>query len=287
MDQPDVQKPFLKPHSLQAALGSSQHVSRPPEFQILLRQVKPVGRGFHNVQLFPLFISGLGFRHQNAVGLVRSAANAPAELVKLGEAEIFGIIDNHHRSVGHVHAHLHHRGGNQHTGPVVPEILHNGLLFLRRHPAVQQPHVHMGQEGLPFVQLLRHGLSLPGLLPVNQRGNHVNLPSFLQLVPDELDHLLPVLRGADGRHHLSPAPRHAVQDGNVQIPVKSQGQRPGNGGGRHHQHVRPLLPRNQLFPLIHAELVLFVNHDKAQTFRHVLPIKEGVRSHHNAALTAE
>ena len=51
--------------------------------------------------------------HQDAVALRRAAAHAPAKLVQLRQAEALGLLDHHHRGVGHVHAHLDHRGRNQ------------------------------------------------------------------------------------------------------------------------------------------------------------------------------
>ncbi len=43
-------------------------------------------------------------------------ADAPPQLVQLGEPVPFRVLDYHDDRVGHVHAHLYHSGGNQKLG---------------------------------------------------------------------------------------------------------------------------------------------------------------------------
>jgi hypothetical protein len=50
-------------------------------------------------------------RDEDAGAFCGAAADASAKLVKLGQAEALGVFDDHHGGVGHVHAHLDHRGG--------------------------------------------------------------------------------------------------------------------------------------------------------------------------------
>ena len=55
--------------------------------------------------------SGVG--EQQAVRLVCASAHPAPELVQLGQAKAVGAFDQHDRGIGHVDAHLDHRGGDQ------------------------------------------------------------------------------------------------------------------------------------------------------------------------------
>jgi len=39
--------------------------------------------------------------------------DSATQLVELGQSEAFGVLDHHQRGVGHIHADLDHRGGDQ------------------------------------------------------------------------------------------------------------------------------------------------------------------------------
>ena len=53
---------------------------------------------------------------QDAVGFGGASAYAAAELVHLGEAETFGVLDDHDGGVGDVYAYFNDRGGDEDRG---------------------------------------------------------------------------------------------------------------------------------------------------------------------------
>ena len=54
-------------------------------------------------------------RHEQAVRLLRAAADAAAQLMQLREAEAVGLLDDHHRRVRNVDADLDHRRRDEHV----------------------------------------------------------------------------------------------------------------------------------------------------------------------------
>ena len=91
----------------------AEEFARPAKFQIHLRDIKAVG--------------GI---HQRADALARGVVHFLGHQVQLRQPEAFRLLHHHHRSVGHIHAHLDHRGGNQNLSMSLLELLHNGFLFV-------------------------------------------------------------------------------------------------------------------------------------------------------------
>ena len=75
---------------------------------------------------------------EQAAARVLAAADAPAQLVQLGDPEALGVLDQHHGRVGHVDPDLDHRRRDEHVGLARRERRHRLLLLARAHPAVQQ-----------------------------------------------------------------------------------------------------------------------------------------------------
>ena len=69
----------------------------------------------------------LGGGEQEAEGLRAAAPDAAAQLVQGGEAEALGLLDDHDGGLGHVHAHLHHRGRHEQLRPAGGEVAQGGL----------------------------------------------------------------------------------------------------------------------------------------------------------------
>lgn len=90
------------------------------------------------------FEAGAGFfRHANgadedAMGFGGAAADASAELVELGKAETFGVLDDHGGGVGDVDADFDHRGGDEDLRFVFAEAFHNSIFFFAGKAAVEQ-----------------------------------------------------------------------------------------------------------------------------------------------------
>ena len=75
--------------------------------------LEAVVRADHGVEPALALFCYFATSHQDAVGLRRSAPNAPAQLVKLRQAKAFGVLNHHYGCVRHVHAHFNHRGRDQ------------------------------------------------------------------------------------------------------------------------------------------------------------------------------
>ena len=65
--------------------------------------------------------------------------------MQLGDAVAVGVLDQHHRGVGHVDAHLYHRRGHQHIRLTVGERSHRGLLLRRPQLPMEQDHPEVRQ----------------------------------------------------------------------------------------------------------------------------------------------
>ena len=75
-----------------------------------------------------------------------AAADAAAQLVQLRQSEAVGVLNDHDRGVGHVHAHLDNRRGHEHLRLVVAEALHDGLLLGSGHAPVQKLDPIIGEQ---------------------------------------------------------------------------------------------------------------------------------------------
>ena len=75
-----------------------------------------------------------------------AAPHAPAELVQLAQAEALRALDQDHRGVGDVNAHLDHRGADQDVVLVAAEGGHDLLFLARLHPPVQQRQPVVGED---------------------------------------------------------------------------------------------------------------------------------------------
>ena len=77
--------------------------------------------------------------------------------MQLRQAVPFGVLDQHHDRIRHIHAHLHHRGGNQNVQLSSGEIRHHRFLFLGLHTAVQYANAVAGHpfRAQPF-RILRN-----------------------------------------------------------------------------------------------------------------------------------
>ena len=70
------------------------------------------------VQPAPARVARFEGSHEQARARQPSPAHAPAELVKLGDAEAVRVQDDHQGGIMHVHAHLDDGGGYQQLGLV-------------------------------------------------------------------------------------------------------------------------------------------------------------------------
>jgi len=184
--------------------------------------------------------------------------------VQLRQAELLGVLDEHDRGVGHVHADLDERRGQQRVNLPRAKGGHDRLLLPRRQPPVQQAHP-VGCQRLPQRRVFAgDGLEAAGAGVFHARVNNIRLPPGGQLAADEIPDLRPLVRRAHERLEPSAPGGQFVKDGDVEVAVERQAQRAGDGGGGHHQQVRVGALAHQLLALRDAELMLLVNDHQPQ-----------------------
>ena len=92
-----------------------------------------------------------------------TAADAPAELVKLGQTEALGMMKDHDARIRHIHTHLDDGGGNQRRDFPIAETAHHGFLFFRPKFAMNQSDLMIRESLPPFFISLGGGLGFEGL----------------------------------------------------------------------------------------------------------------------------
>ena len=195
---------------------------------------------------------------------VRAATDTPAQLMELGEAEAFGVLDQHHGRVRNVDADLDHGGRDEDIGPPRSEVLHHPVLVLRSHAPVEQLDPQIGEdlrrEPLGF-GLRRADLRAVAL--IDRGADHEGLSSGADLAPDEVVGVGAFRVGARRRRpDRLPALRHLVEHHDVEVPVIRERERPRDRGRGHDQHVDLAVPLAlEGHPLMEAEPMLLV-HDR-------------------------
>ena len=86
-------------------------------------------------------------RDEQAVRLLRAAADAAAQLVELREAEAVGLLDDHHRRVRDVDADLDHRRRDEHVELARLEARHQLAALGRLEAAVQAADAELAELG--------------------------------------------------------------------------------------------------------------------------------------------
>ena len=199
-------------------LAAAEKVAGAPELQVLLGDAEAVvrlGQGFQP----PFRVVILHVAEQNTVALGLAAAHPAAQLVQLTQAEAVGVLHHHQRGVGHIHAHLHHGGGDQDIALTGGEGGHDLFLLLWLHTAVEHGYPQLG-EGI-LLQCLgvgRHGLALIGqsVILAHQRADDEHLMALLHLLADKAVEPRPVFLAQSEGLHCLPSRRQLVDHGYIQ-----------------------------------------------------------------------
>ena len=109
------------------------------------------------------------------------------------------------------------------------------------------------------------------LVFLHHRAYHKYLPPFVYKLFNEAVQPLTIAFIHGEGVHLLPARRQLVDDGDVQVAVDDEGERPGDGGGGHDEDVGRFALLRQRAALVHAEAVLLIrDHQRQIGKRHVL-----------------
>src|SRR5690606_4085846 len=122
----------------ETALAGAEHLTAAAQLEVLLSDEEAVLRLAHNLQaLLGAFPKGRLVK-QHAVRLALAASNAPAKLMKLGEAKSLRMLDGHDGRIGNVDADLDDSRRDEHAQLAFGEGGHGRILHPARHGAVQQ-----------------------------------------------------------------------------------------------------------------------------------------------------
>jgi hypothetical protein len=111
-DQTDIGAKIRETKLGRAALARAQQIASAAAAQILLGDAKSILKGGHDTQT----IENVGVVRQGqkiALRLLRAPPDPAAQLVKLGQAEALGVLDDHDPRPRQIHADLDHRRRHQ------------------------------------------------------------------------------------------------------------------------------------------------------------------------------
>ena len=120
-----------------AGLASAEKFAGAAELEISFCDFETVRGTHHGFEAGTGFVGHAHGADENAMRFLRAAADASAELMELGEAEAFGVFDDHYGSVGDIDADFDDRGGNEDLHFVFAEALHDFIFFVAGKAAVQ------------------------------------------------------------------------------------------------------------------------------------------------------
>ena len=161
---------------------SALKVARTTKFQVLLGNLKSIGRIHHYLYTLSRVGRNLIVRHKYAVRLLSSSAHPATQLVELAQSEAFGVFNHHHRSVRHVHTHFYHRRSHHYVSFAVDKLAHFLVLLCRLKFAVHTTDIVILELRtnlfIPVLQVLNvHLLTL-----LDERIDHIYLAPLLQLL---------------------------------------------------------------------------------------------------------
>ena len=214
-------------------LAASEEVAGAAGLEVVLGHGEAVGGGAEEAEPLLHRLGGV-VADEEAPALRRAPAHPSAQLVEGAQAVPLGILDDHDRGVWHVHTHLDDGGGDEGIQPPGLEILHDLGFFLRLEPAVHQAHPAVGQQGLGDVLVVAlDGVKAAAARVFDGGADDIHLTPGTDLPVEEAVEVGPLLAGdAAGLDRLA-ARRQLVEDGDVEVAVHQQPQRPGDGGGAH------------------------------------------------------
>ena len=219
-------------------------------------------------------------RDQNAVGLVRAAADASAQLVQLGEAETFGVLDDHDGGVGNVDADFDDGGGDEDLRFVVPEGLHDSVLFFAGEAAVEQAELELGKDFFGKAFVFFHGGFQFQFRFFDDRIDDVALAAGGDFAAERFPHAGEMRFGGHVGFDGSSARGKFVENGNVKIAVERERKRARDGRGGENENVRRVAVGggfvHELFALENTETVLLVNCGEAEAGEEDVVFDEGM-----------
>ncbi len=217
-------------------MTGAEEVSLPTQAKIFLGDAEPVVRPAENPQTLDRVG---GVRDQDAIALCRTPPDPPSQLMKLGQAEPFRVLDHHHRSVRYIDPHLDHSGGDEYVDLACSEGAHHAILFVGGLLAMEERQAMLGEDvAAQRLVLFRRCSQLHRLRTLDERVDDERLPPLVDLTAHEIENLRPISASPEPRLHGCATRRALVEKRKIEIAVKGECEGARNGRRRHHQHIR-------------------------------------------------
>src|SRR5258706_619156 len=261
-----------------AALALAEELPRAADLQVPFGDLEAIAALEDHFQPRARRLGQLAIE-QDADAVAPAAADAPAKLVQLREAEALGALDHHQRGPRHGHAHLDHRGADQELRLSCHELLHHLRLLVRRQATVQQADAQAGKRG-PQALVNLHG-GLHALLRLfDHRADPVRLVPLGTRFADAIQDFFALGIDEESRRHRPTTRRQLRDAGEVEVAVRGHLERTGNRRRAHHQLVRmaarPLAA--ELEALLDAEAMLLVDQRDPEPLELDVALDERMRS---------
>ena len=247
----------------QTMLPFTEKVAGAALFEVKFRHSKAIVCFGHQLQpcpgSFPFCVGD-----EDAVGLRLAASDTSAQLMKLRQAEAFGVFDHHDSGIRHIDADLDHRGGNQKPDLSCGKARHHIGLFLRLHFAVQQPNL-IGRK-LLFRQRFRilHRRKQSVLALLNGRADDIALFPGVKMLFQKRENARVIAAVHRVGQNLFSSAGQLVDHGDVQITVDHQRKCARDRRCGHHKYMGRTRFFGQYAALTHAEAVLLVGHNERE-----------------------
>ena len=215
------------------------------------------------------------------------------------QSKALAILDDHDGGVGHVDAHLNHRGRDEHINLTALKGIDDPVLLPRRHATMKaldgKPRQRQAQSvelGCRIVQRHRdshaalvvtsdtgHVFQLIGRVArLHKRADHIGLLALFVRLADGAVGQVAARLGEHARRDARPRNRSMADDARVQVAVDRERQRARNRRGRHNEQVGTRALGAQGIALAHTKAVLFVDDDKRQMLKRYVVRKDRVGS---------
>src|SRR5262249_49368933 len=262
----------------QPALTCSQQVAFAAQSQILFRDSKAVFRFAQNGEARLRHFSEWHLVKKQTGRRARSAADAAAQLVKLGKPKAFRVLDDHDRGFGHVNTDLDDRRCNKQPGLADGKAGHRRVFVRTFHAPVNK--IDLVTKFLAQGVKARLGGGEVGLFRFfNQGADPIGAFAFRNYASDSVLNLAKARHGDGPRIDRLPARGFFTQFGNVHVTEKGQDECPRNRRRSQNEHVHRFALLGQRQPLVHAKTMLFIDHGEREVMEGHVFLKKGVSAY--------
>lgn len=248
-----------------AGLAESEDIAGAADLSVFFGEFEAIG-GLDECSEAVGGVGGLGIGKEEAVALVGAAADASAELVELGDAEAFGLLDDHDGGIGHVDADFDDCGCNEHLSLAFAKAVHDGVAVFAFHASVEE----FDGEAMKFVlaEFEEYGFGGCGVvfgLAFDAWTDDVGLSAAADLLAEEVPDFVEFFRVVDtGSDDFLAAGWEVADDRDFEVAELSEAEAAGDGCGRHDQNVGAgaiggVFVAGETGALADAEAVLFVD----------------------------